>query len=152
MFGSFLVHYTVTGLNWNIRPATDITSLFWVFNLLSKIAAALLSKRLTVTFLFWMLLDSYLILQHSHTVHNITAFYCIVDIRSCDWFGFGKRDKLLYISRYGSHIKHQHHIFSCARVYLHRQGDDFASHRFFQNVSYTWFFLHFTYVLPHFVH
>ena len=52
MFGSFLVDYTVTGLNWNIRPATDITSLFWVFNLLSKIAAALFSKRLTVTFLF----------------------------------------------------------------------------------------------------
>ena len=51
LFGSFLVEYTVTGLNWSIKPATDITSLFWASNLLSKISAAVLSNRLTVTFL-----------------------------------------------------------------------------------------------------
>ena len=49
MFGSFLVDYTVTGLNWNIKPATDITSLFWASNLVSKVVTVLLSKRLTVT-------------------------------------------------------------------------------------------------------
>ena len=49
MFGSFLVDYSVKGLNWNIKYRTDVTSIFWASIGISMFMGSLLIRRISVS-------------------------------------------------------------------------------------------------------
>ena len=140
MFGSFLVDYTVTGLHWNIKPATDITSLFWASNLVSKVAAALLSRRLTVTFLFGcssiLILFSSILILFTPSLPSIALWISVVGT------GLGLGSVTSYCIVLGLEVISSTDIISSlvlVCIYVGKVTTSPLIGYVFQNVSYTWF-------------
>ena len=132
--------YTVTGLNWNIKSATDITSLFWASNLVSKIAAALLSKRLTVNFLLGC--SSVLILFSSILMLFTTSLPSVAFWISVVGTGLGLGSVTSYCIILGLEVMSSTDIISSlvlVCIYVGKVTTSPLIGYVFQNVSYTWF-------------
>ena len=140
MFGSFLVEYTVTGLNWNNDHATDITSLFWASNLASKVLAALLSKRISVTVLLGC--SSGLIL-----ISNILMLFTADLPPSSLWVsvigtGLGLGSVTSYLITMGMDVMSSNGMVSSlvlVSMYVGKVATSPVIGFVFQNVGYTWF-------------
>ena len=82
MISSFLVEFTVKGLNWTKKSGVDITSMFWASNCVSRISATILLKWVSVKTLMGccvaIVLVSSILMTSTATFTSITLWIGII--------------------------------------------------------------------------